>query len=88
MGVNDCTSCVSSLDTLLLHAKGEIEGNRNKIKALTSKLQDLEFKYNKSIDRESELALLVKQNEELREAIEEIEKEKINGMHAALGIFH
>lgn len=80
----DCSSCVESIDSLILHTKGEVEGNRNKIKNLTSKLQELELKYNKSIDRDSELAMLVKQNEELREALEEIEKEKITGTYFAI----
>lgn len=64
----------------MLHTKGEVEGQRRQIKHLNGKLQDLEYKFSKNIDRTEELALLVKQNEELREALDEIEREKIAGI--------
>lgn len=70
---------MDTIDILIQHTKSELENQRRQLKTLNGRLQDLQMKYNKGIDRNEELALLVKQNEDLREALEEIEREKING---------
>jgi hypothetical protein len=78
-GLKDCTTCMDVLDTLIHYTKMELEKQTANVKTLNAKLLLLTAKNKGSIDRGEELALLVKQNEELREALEDFEKEKING---------